>query len=37
MTDGNVHIAKPDGWPTGKYTLEIFLNGSSAVRRDVER
>ncbi|HEX2461781.1 MAG TPA: hypothetical protein VHJ58_16670 [Vicinamibacterales bacterium] len=33
------HIAKPDGWPTGKYTVEVFLNGSSAATRafDVER
>jgi ABC-type oligopeptide transport system substrate-binding subunit len=30
------HISKPDGWPTGKYTLEVFLNGSSAVTRNVE-
>ncbi len=30
------HIVKPDGWPTGKYTLEIFVNGSSAVRRDFD-
>jgi hypothetical protein len=33
------HISKPDGWPTGKYKLEVFLNGSSAITRDfaVER
>jgi ABC-type oligopeptide transport system substrate-binding subunit len=30
------HISKPDGWPAGKYTLEVFLNGSSAATRDVE-
>ena len=30
------HISKPDGWPIGKYTLEVFLNGSSAATRDVE-
>jgi hypothetical protein len=30
------HIAKPDGWPTGKYTLEIFLNGASAATRDFD-
>jgi hypothetical protein len=29
------HISKPDGWPTGKYKLEVFLNGSSAATRDV--
>jgi hypothetical protein len=30
------HISKPDGFPTGKYNLEVFLNGSSAARRDFE-
>jgi hypothetical protein len=24
------HIAKPDGWPAGKYKLEVFLNDQSA-------
>jgi len=33
------HISKPNGWPTGTYKLEVFLNGSSARTRDfnVER
>jgi hypothetical protein len=30
------HISKPDGWPPGKYTLEVFLNGSSAATKDLE-
>jgi uncharacterized protein YfaS (alpha-2-macroglobulin family) len=30
------HISKPDGWPTGKYKLEVFVNGSSAATRDFE-
>ena len=30
------HISKPDGWPTGKYKLEVFLNGSSAATKDFE-
>ena len=30
------HISKPDGWPTGKYKLEVFLNGASVATRDVE-
>jgi hypothetical protein len=30
------HISKPDGWPTGKYTLEVFLNGSSAATKDLD-
>jgi hypothetical protein len=30
------HISKPSGWPTGKYTLEVFLNGASAATRDFE-
>ncbi len=24
------HIAKPDGWPAGKYKLEVFLDDQSA-------
>ena len=33
------HISKPDGWPTGKYKVEVFSNGTSAATRDfgVER
>ena len=30
------HISKPDGWPTGKYKLEVFLNGSSVDTKDFE-
>ncbi len=30
------HISKPDGWPAGKYKLELFLNGSSAATKDFE-
>ena len=30
------HVSKPDGWPTGKYQLEVFLNGSSAATKDFE-
>jgi hypothetical protein len=30
------HISKPDGWPTGKYKLEVFLNDSSAATKDFE-
>ena len=30
------HISKPDGWPAGKYRLELFLNGSSAAAKDFE-
>ena len=22
------HISKPDGWPAGKYKLEVLLNGT---------
>jgi hypothetical protein len=29
------HISKPDGWPAGKYKLEVFLNGASAGTKDV--
>lgn len=30
------HISKPDGWPTGKYRLEVFLNGASVTTQDLE-
>jgi hypothetical protein len=30
------HVSKPDGWPTGKYKLEVFVNGSSAATKDFE-
>jgi len=30
------HVSKPDGWPTGKYKLEVSLNGSSAATKDFE-
>lgn len=30
------HITKADGWPTGKYKLEAFLNGSSSGTKDFE-
>lgn len=30
------HIAKPSGWPAGKYRVEIFLNGQSATTKEFE-
>lgn len=30
------HISKPNGWPAGKYTLEVFLNGTSAGTKQFE-
>jgi len=30
------HISKPDGWPPGKYKLEVFLDGSPAGNKDFE-
>ena len=30
------HIAKPDGWPKGKYKLEVSLNGNVVPSRDFE-
>lgn len=30
------HIAKPDGFPPGEYSVEILLNGVSAERSDFE-
>ena len=28
------HIAKPDGWPTGNYKVEILLDGKSVATKD---
>ena len=30
------HVVKPTGWPVGKYTVEIWLDGVSAGTRDIE-
>ena len=30
------HVSKPDGWPAGKYKVEISLNGAPAVTKDFE-
>jgi len=30
------HVSKPDGWPAGKYKVEISLNGAAAVTKDFE-
>ena len=30
------HISKPDGWPKGKYKVEITLNGTSVGSKDFE-
>jgi hypothetical protein len=30
------HIAKPDGWPAGKYRLEVFLNNESKETKTFE-
>ncbi|MGH8031967.1 MAG: hypothetical protein ACREO8_06265 [Luteimonas sp.] len=30
------HISKPDGWPVGKYKLDISLDGASVQSRDFE-
>jgi hypothetical protein len=30
------HISKPDGWPAGKYKVEVSLNGASAGTKDFE-
>jgi len=30
------HIAKPDGWPAGKYTLEVFLNNEAKETKTFE-
>jgi len=30
------HVSKPDGWPAGKYKLEVFLNGAPASTKDFQ-
>ena len=30
------HISKPDGWPAGKYKLEVMVNGAPAATKDFE-
>ena len=30
------HIVKPSGWPKGKYTVEVLLNGTSAGTKEFE-
>lgn len=30
------HVSKADGWPAGKYTLEVFVNGASAGTKQFE-
>jgi hypothetical protein len=30
------HISKPDGWPAGKYKLEVFLNDQSAETKNFD-
>ena len=30
------HISKPDGWPAGKYKVEVSLNGVAANTKDFE-
>lgn len=30
------HVSKPDGWPAGKYRLEVFLNGTQVESRTFE-
>ena len=28
------HISKPDGWPVGKYTLEVSVDGSPVATKE---
>jgi hypothetical protein len=30
------HISKPDGWPTGRYRVEILLNGTSTQTKEFD-
>jgi hypothetical protein len=33
-THTEFHISKPSGWPAGKYTLHVLLNGSEVQTKD---
>ena len=35
-TTTEFHVAKPDGWPTGRYKVEIVANGSPAGAQEFE-
>jgi hypothetical protein len=30
------HISKPDGFPVGKYRVEVFVNGAPAATKEFE-
>lgn len=30
------HVSKPDGWPAGKYKIEVLVNGATAGTKDFE-
>jgi hypothetical protein len=30
------HVMKPDGWPVGKYKVDVMLNGTSVGSKDFE-
>lgn len=30
------HVSKPDGFPVGKYRVEVFINGASATTKEFE-
>jgi uncharacterized protein YfaS (alpha-2-macroglobulin family) len=30
------HISKPDGWPAGKYQVEVLLDGKSVATKPFE-
>jgi hypothetical protein len=36
MNNTEFHIAKPDGWPTGKYKVEVALDGNVVQSREFE-
>jgi hypothetical protein len=30
------HVSKPDGWPAGKYKIEVLVNGTPATTKEFE-
>jgi hypothetical protein len=30
------HVSKPDGWPAGKYKIEVLVNGATAGTKEFD-
>ena len=36
VTASEFHVSKPDGWPVGKYRVEVYLNGTPAMSKEFQ-